>query len=118
MLLTIAAVVAAAAVVNAVYPAVTQGSSSLTSATNRISTRMESKVTVIHATGELNASGNWVDTNSDGDFDIFAWVKNVGTARIDNVTESDLFVGQTGDFQRVPHQTYAGGNKPLLDILY
>ncbi len=112
VLLTIAAVVAAVAVVNAVYPAVTQGSSSLTSATNRVSSRLESQVTIIQATGELNASHVWVDTNGDGDFDIFAWVKNVGTTRIDNVSESDLFVGQTGDFRRIPYTTYAGGNKP------
>lgn len=112
VLLTIAAVVAAVAVVNAVYPAVIQGSSSLTSATNRISSRLESQVTIVQATGELNASHVWVDTNSDGDFDIFVWVKNVGTTRIDNISESDLFLGQTGDFRRIPYTDYAGGVKP------
>lgn len=112
MLLTIAAVVTSVVVVNAVYPAVTQGSGSLTSATNRVSERLETQVTIIQATGELNSSGAWVDTNSDGDFDIYFWVKNVGGSRITNISESDVYVGPVGNFQRIKYTDYASGVKP------
>ena len=112
VLLIIAAVVTSVVVVNAVYPAVTQGAGSLTSATNRMSNRLESQVAIIQATGELNSSHVWVDTNSDGDFDIYLWVKNVGTPRIDAISESDLFLGPVGNCVRGPYTDYAGGVKP------
>ena len=112
VLLIIAGVVASIAVVNAVYPAVTQGSSSLTSATNRVSDRVETQVTIIQSTGELNSVGTWVDANSDGDFDIYFWVKNVGTTRIMNISESDVYVGPVGNWRRIPYVDYASGAKP------
>lgn len=113
VLLIIAGVVAAITVVNAVFPAVTQGSSSLTNATARASDRVETQVTIIQATGELNSSGSWVDANGNGFFDIYFWVKNVGTTRITNISESDIYVGPIGNWRRIPYTDYAGGAKPL-----
>lgn len=112
MLLTIAGVVCAMLVFNAVYPAVNRGGSAMVSAAEKINDRIKSQVSIIQAIGELNASGAWQDTNGDGDFDIFVWVKNVGAARIVDIRGSDVFLGQTGSYARIHHQDYAGGVKP------
>ncbi|MBK9613759.1 hypothetical protein [Candidatus Amarobacter glycogenicus] len=41
--------------------------------------------------GELDSSSWWQDTNGDGDFDVFAWVKNVGETRIVALEQTDVF---------------------------
>ncbi len=105
MLLTVAGVLSAIAVINVVYPAVTRSSGAVSSATARVDDRLKSSVEIIHAVGELNASSTFADTNGNGRFDFFIWVKNVGDSRIDAETDSDLFLGLKGDFTRIPHES-------------
>ena len=64
-LLTIAAVVAAVMVVNAILPAVGTGSTSVVSSSRAAADRMKTAIEIIHAT----------HTNGNG---VLFWVKNVG----------------------------------------
>ena len=104
-MLTIAGVAAAAAIVNAVYPALSRSSGAVITASATVDDRLKSDVAVVHAVGELDADGQFDDTNGNGKFDIFLWVKNIGSTRISSVSQSDVFVGKTGDFNRIPHET-------------
>ncbi len=106
MLLTIAGVLSAAAVFNAVYPAVTRSSGAVSAASAKVDDRLKSSVEVVHTVGELDANGAFQDTNGNGKFDFFVWVKNVGDTTIDAVTDSDLFLGLPGDFTRIPHESH------------
>ncbi len=99
-------------VVNSADAVVTRSSGAVVSAAGQVDDRIKSQIRIVHATGELDKNGAWQDTNSDGDFDIFLWVKNVGVTRISSVTDSDLFLGQQGNFSRIQHQTEAAGVKP------
>jgi len=112
VLLVIAAVVTAAMVINAVYPAVGISVSALNSVSAKAADRVRSQASIIHAVGELDQNGNWQDTNSNGTFDIFIWVKNTGTITIDNMENGDVFLGSSGNWVRVPHEDYAGGTYP------
>jgi hypothetical protein len=105
MLLTIAGILSAVAVFNAIYPAVTRSSSAVSAASARVNDRLKSGIEIVHAVGELDSSGAFQDTNGNGKFDFFVWVKNVGDITIDAVTDTDLFLGQTGSFSRIPNET-------------
>lgn len=113
--LIIASVVAAVLVFNAVYPAIGQGSEALLAMTNRVDERMKSQIEIIHMSGELDASQWWQDANGDGDFDVFVWVKNVGTRRIVPIENLDVFFGPEGNFARIPHRSKAGGVFPYWE---
>lgn len=80
----------------------------MTSMTQVIDNRIQSEITVFHVVTEYSG-GSWNDTNGNGWFDVFAWVKNVGTARIDNVEECDLFFGEERNLHRYSHYDYASG---------
>ncbi len=108
VLLIIAAVTASVLVINSVLPAVGSSAGAVASAADKMDDRIRSQVSIIHITSELDASGNWVDSDSDGKFDVFIWVKNVGTSRITGIDQSDLFFGQTSNYARIPYVTYAG----------
>lgn len=97
---------------NAVYPAVTQGSESITSMTNHVTERMRNQIEIIHAAGELDASGFWQDSNSNGEFDVFVWVKNTGDARITPIEQADFFFGPEGNFVRIPYSASNGSGFP------
>jgi hypothetical protein len=107
--LIIISMVTAVLLFNAVYPAVIDSSDAMVSMTNRADQRLKSQVEVIHATGELDKDGWWQDTNGNGDFDLFVWVKNVGSTRIVPIEGTDVFFGPEGNFVRIPHQSEAGG---------
>ena len=111
MLLTIAGVISAIAIINAVYPAITRSTGALASASGTVDDRIRTDVKVIHAIGELNASSTpaWVDTNSNQLFDFFVWVKNIGDARVSSIDESDVFLGKEGAIERVPHENDTSG---------
>jgi archaeal flagellar protein FlaG len=113
MLLTIAGVISAIAIINAVYPAVTRSTGALSSASDTVDERIRTNINVIHALGEHNASTTpqWVDTNSNSLFDFFVWVKNVGDSRISTVGETDVFFGQAGGITRIPYDD-AGSSYP------
>lgn len=67
---------------------------------------------MVYATAELDDTQTWQDTDSDGNFDIYFWIKNIGTTRILDVTAIDVFLGTDGDFQRIPYIDYAAGGFP------
>lgn len=89
-MLTIAAIIAIVAVVNAVLPSVARTSGALISASNVVEDRIASQVEIVHATGQ------------DGDPDADIWVKNTGAATIDGLDRVDVFFGPDGNFQRIP----------------
>jgi flagellar protein FlaG len=88
-MLTIAAIVAIVAVVNAVLPSVSRTSGALISASGAVEDRIASQIEIVHATGQ------------DGDPDADLWVKNTGSSTIDPITRTDVFFGPEGNFQRM-----------------
>ena len=108
----IIAIITSVLLFNAVYPAVLQSSDAMTSMTARIDERMKSDIEIIHATGELDSTGSWQDTNGDGRFNFFVWTKNIGTVRFPAVESMDVFLGPEGNFSRIPHEDNAGGSFP------
>ena len=103
-MLTIAGVASIAAIINAIFPMVTRTAGSIVTSSAKVDDRLRSGIEIIHAVGELNSSGTFADTNSNARFEIFVWVKNVGATRILSLDEIDVFVGQIGNFERIPHQ--------------
>lgn len=112
MLLTIAGVIAAIAVMNAVFPAVMRSSSALTTAGSTVDERIRTNVTVVQSVGELDSGGSFVDTNSNSLFDFYVWAKNVGDITVASVAESDLFFGEPGAIQRIPYVDDSPGVYP------
>ena len=109
----VASVVAAVMVFNVVYPAIGQSSDAMLTMKTRLDQRLQSQIQIIHATGELDRNGFWQDTNGNGQFDVFVWVKNIGSLRIAAVESVDVFFGPEGNFARIPHQSAAGGSYPF-----
>ncbi len=112
MLLVIAGVVCVSFMFNSIYPAINRGSDAVVSMASVVDDRIKSQVNIIHAASEYDpndGADHWNDINSNGHFDIFVWVKNVGTSRIMVPENSDIFFGEEGDFQRVPHDDYDSG---------
>ena len=103
MLLTIAGVIAAVAVMNAVFPAVTRSSGALTTASNTVDERIKTNISVVQSVGELDSGGSFVDTNSNSLFDFYVWVKNVGDITVPAVDEVDVFFGEPGSIVRIPY---------------
>ncbi len=113
MLLTIAGVIAAIAVMNAVYPAVTRSSSALSSASGTVDDRIKTNISIVHSVGERDTGGSYADScEANSDFDFCVWVKNVGDTRIPAIDQSDVFFGQPGAIRRIPHEDDAGGLYP------
>ncbi len=113
VLMTIAGVVCVIMVINAVYPAVTSSSSSMSSATSIMNDRIRSQIEIVHAAGELLGNGTHQDTNSNGKFDVFVWVKNVGVETIDTPKSCDVFIlGNSTIWSWIPHSDYASGGYP------
>lgn len=111
-LLIVISMVMALMLFNVAYPAVVQGGDAITGMAARTEDRMRSQIAIIHAAGELDSSGWWQDTNGSGDFEVFAWVKNIGDTRITALESTDVFFGPEGNFARIPHQSAAGGSFP------
>jgi hypothetical protein len=85
-------VVTSLAIFNGVYPAITESSSSISSAASKMSDRIESRVSII----QVGNNGAIVE----------AWLKNIGINEITNIEQTDLFFGSTENFGRI---TYASG---------
>jgi archaellum component FlaG (FlaF/FlaG flagellin family) len=111
-LLIAVSMVMALVLFNIAYPAIVEGGDAISSMANRVEDRMKTQIAIIHTAGELDDSGAWQDTNGNGDFEVFIWVKNVGTTRILALERSDVFFGPEGNFVRIPHQSAAGGAYP------
>ncbi len=99
-LLIIAGVISMIFVFNSVYPMVNRSSAAMVSMAEKVDDRMKSRISIVHASNTANRTS------------VYLWVKNVGTARITNIEESDLFFGQENDFSRVPYVDDAGGSYP------
>ena len=104
-MLTIAGVAATGAILNAVFPLVSRSASAVVTASASVDDRLKSDIAIVHAVGELDSGGSFDDTNGNGLFDIFLWVKNVGDTRILTISNTDLFLGPKGNFTRIPHDT-------------
>ena len=87
----------------------------MVSVAGKLDDRLKSQIEIVHAAGELDKDGVWQDTNEDGDFDVFIWVKNVGASSIGAIEASDVFFGKQGDFSRIPYIGDAGGSFPRWD---
>lgn len=97
---------------NVAYPAVVEGGDAIASMGNRAGDQMRTDLKVIHAAAELDSSGTWQDTNGNGTFETFIWVKNIGMNTIRPVENLDVFFGAEASFARIPHQSNAGGSTP------
>lgn len=104
MILTIAGIAAAGAIFNAIFPVLSRSSGSIVQSGAKINDRLKSDIEIVHVVGELDSSSTFSDTNGNGSFDIFIWAKNVGNTRILDITATDVFIGQTGNFSRIPHE--------------
>lgn len=112
----IVSVIVSVMVFNAVYPGVVQGADTLAIMQARMEERMKSQIAIIHTTGEMDSTGTWQDTNGDGHFNTFIWVKNIGVTRITAIADMDLFLGPEGNFTRIPYKDDAGGSYPYWDL--
>lgn len=97
---------------NIVYPAVKESGEALATMKGRIDQRMRTDIVIVHVAGELDSQGTWQDVNGDGDFDVFVWVKNVGSVRISALQYLDVFYGPEGAFYRVPYVDEADSTYP------
>jgi archaellum component FlaG (FlaF/FlaG flagellin family) len=116
ILLIIAAVVGVGLVLNSALPAISRASGAMSSSSDKVDTRIKTQIEIIHTVGELDENGVWQDTNLDGYFNIFIWVKNVGATRITGEEECDIFLGEEGDFARIPYTGDAGLSYPQWDF--
>ena len=98
--------------VNSVYPAISRSGNAIIRSAARVDDRIETQISIIYGTGELDANGDWQDTDNDSFFDVLIWVKNVGASRILGIDQTDLFFGKAGEFARIPHVDDAGGGYP------
>jgi len=91
-LLTIASVIAVAALVHTVYPSIMSMSSSFLTATSTVSDRIETDLKIIYV---VNQSINLTNV----------WVKNIGKNSIgySAIEMSDVFFGPEGNFERIPY---------------
>ncbi len=90
-------------VFNSVYPMVNSSSQAMVSMAETVDERMKSRINIVHAANSANRTS------------VYLWIKNVGTQRIVNVNESDLFFGQENSFNRVPHKDDAPTTYPRWD---
>jgi len=99
-LLIIAGVVCMIFVFNSVYPMVNRSSQAMVSMSEQIDERMKSRINIVHAANSANRTS------------VYLWVKNVGTQRITNINESDLFFGPSDNFSRISYVDDAEGGYP------
>ena len=108
----IVSIIVSVMVYNTVYPAAVQSSASLRSMRARMDDRIQTQIAIVHATSELDKNGTWQDTNGDGNFSVFVWSKNVGSARVSAVDAMDVFFGPDGNFVRLDESQAANGTLP------
>lgn len=106
-LMIVISMVMALMLYNVAYPAVAEGGDAITSMTGRTEDRMRTQITIVHGSSELDNDGWWQDTNSNGEFEVFFWVKNTGETRVVALDELDVFFGPEGNYTRIPHQSDA-----------
>ncbi|MBI4282196.1 MAG: hypothetical protein HY672_01745 [Chloroflexi bacterium] len=92
-LLLIASVVAAVALINAVYPSVSRGSGALVESSGRAAERVRTDIDIVFATGDTSTN------------EVVFWVKNVGVESIFKIDESDLFLTTPSGVKRIPYSS-------------
>ena len=102
-LLIIAGVVCMVFVFNSVFPMVNRSSQAMVSMAEKVDERMKSRINIVHAANSANRTS------------VYLWIKNIGTQRITNVDDCDLFFGQENDFDRIPYTEDAGETYPQWD---
>lgn len=89
VLLMIGGVVASLALINGLYPAITQSTGAISGAAIKVSDRIKTDIEIIQVV-------------NDGT-EVYAWVKNVGTTIIVGIERSDVFYGLVNNFDRAPY---------------
>jgi archaeal flagellar protein FlaG len=82
-------VIASLAIFNGFYPAITTSTGAITSTTEKVSDRLESRIEIIQV--------------GDDGTDVYFWVKNIGTSEIQSIEYTDIFFGPSTDFYRVTY---------------
>ena len=95
---------------NVAYPAVIEGADSVSRMAKSVADRMSYQVAIVHASAELDSDHQWQDGNSNSQFDVFAWIKNTGAARITALDRMDVFFGREGNYVRIPNESEAGAS--------
>lgn len=111
-LLIVIGMVMAVTMFNVAFPAVQSSSDAMANMASRADDRLRTQAVIIQASGELDSDGWWQDTNNNGYFDVFVWVKNVGSLTIAPMDSVDLFFGPEGNFVRIPGEAAAKGSYP------
>jgi archaellum component FlaG (FlaF/FlaG flagellin family) len=96
VLLIIGGVVGAFAILNGVYPAIQRSSSAINAATTQVDDQIKSQIEIINV--------------SSGGTSIQVWVKNVGMSTIGPIQNSDVFLNDGLNVQRI---AWGDGNSPL-----
>jgi hypothetical protein len=91
-------------VFNSVYPMVNRSSQAMVSMAEQVDDRMKSRINIVHAANSANRTY------------VYLWVKNIGTQRIVGVDDSDLFLGPSDNFSRIPYTDDSGGSYPQWDF--
>ncbi len=90
-IITIACIISATMLVNAIYPAVSRASSSAISSSVELGERIETSVDIIAEANEASYE--------------YVWVKNIGVSQLvaSQIENSDIFFGEIGNFQRISY---------------
>jgi archaellum component FlaF (FlaF/FlaG flagellin family) len=99
-LLIIAGIICSIFLFNSVYPMISRSSAAMVSMTDKIDDRMQTQVDIVHA------------ASTEDRLTVYIWVKNVGSSRIYDIEQSDVFLGPEGNFVRIPHSDTAEGSYP------
>jgi len=111
-LMIVISMVLAMVLFNAAYPAIVTGGDAITNLSHREADQMKSQIAIIQESDELDSSGTWQDTNGNAQFDVFVWVKNIGSTSFNPIENSDIFFGPEGNYARIPFQGNANGAYP------
>ncbi len=92
-ILTIASIICVFSFVSVVYPSVISAGDPIISRTNAMGDQILTDVEILHETTAAEGS------------EVNIWVKNVGPKGISSglISESDLFFGKSGNFERIPY---------------
>ncbi len=104
-LLIIAGIICSIFLFNSVYPMISRSSAAMVSMTEKIDDRMQTQVDIVHAAGTQDRTS------------VYIWMKNVGSSKIYEIEQSDVFLGPEGEFVRIPHEDTAGGSYPSWDYV-
>jgi archaellum component FlaF (FlaF/FlaG flagellin family) len=97
ILMLIAGIVCTVLVINTVYPAVNRSTAAMVSIASKADERIQTQIEIIQ-------------TASQGT-DVYVWIKNIGSAEIRAIQESDVFFGPSGAQARVSY----GSGSPYWD---